>query len=388
MKILLINSVFFPAIEWGGPVTATYDLARKLAENGHDVTVYTGDARDYDTNINRLERKVVEKEDFKVYYFKNWSRHFRYFFTPGMIIPLLKHAKEFDIIHVNSYRQFQDMMSFIILSLIGKPFVLTSHGYVLPDGKGQLYKKTYDFFIGRKLLSSAKKIIAFTEKQREDYQKMGVNRNNIKIIPNTIDIEKLPTKGNLKKFLNLPDTVKIVMYLGRIDEDKGIRVLIEAFTKIKMENVHLVIAGKDFGFEEESKKLLKKILIENRVHFTGLLDKERKLQAFVDADIVVYPSLHEAGISMVILEAAAAARPLIISDAIGFAKEAIEYHAAITCPPNNIEKLYEEIQRLLVNSEEAEKMGLRAQQVIKEKFSWNSALQQHIEVYNEVIKNN
>src|SRR5574341_1608676 len=136
MKILLINSVFYPAIGWGGPVTATYDLARKLAENGHDVTVYTGDALKYDVNMN-IEKKVVMKEDFKIYYFKNWSRHFRYFFTPGMIIPLLKHAKEFDIINVNSYRQFQDMISFIILSLIGKPFVLTSHGYVLPDGKGQ-----------------------------------------------------------------------------------------------------------------------------------------------------------------------------------------------------------------------------------------------------------
>lgn len=387
MKILLINSVFYPAIGWGGPVTATYDLARKLAQNGHDVIVYAGDALDYDTNMN-IERMVVMKEGFKIYYFKNRSRHLRYFFTPGMIISLLKHAKEFDVIHVNSYRQFQDMISFIILSLIGKPFVLTSHGYVLPDGKGQLYKKAYDFFIGKKLLSSAKKIIAFTERQCEDYQKMGVNKRNIRIIPNTMDIEKLPTKGGLKRSLNLPESVKIVMYFGRIESGKGIRVLLEAFAKIKMEDVHLVIAGPDFGFLEESKKIVKKILIESRVHFTGLLNKERKLQAFVDADMVVYPSLYEAGISLVILEAAAAARPLIISDTIGFAKEAIEYHAAVACPPNNIEKLYEEIQRLLVNSEEAEKMGLRAQQVIKEKFSWDSAVQQHIEVYNEVIKNN
>jgi len=156
MKILLINSVFYPAIGWGGPITVTYDLARKLAENGHDVVVYTSDALDYDTNMN-TDRKVMMPEGFEIRYFKNRSRHLRYFFTPGMILSIFKNANKFDIIHISSYRQFQDMISFFVLYFLKKSYILTAHGSVLPDGRGQVYKKMYDFFYREKITFQCKK---------------------------------------------------------------------------------------------------------------------------------------------------------------------------------------------------------------------------------------
>jgi glycosyltransferase involved in cell wall biosynthesis len=304
-----------------------------------------------------------------------------------MIMPILKHAKDFDIIHVHSYRQFQDVISFIILSLLSKRYILTSHGYVLPDGKAKFYKKIVDFIIGKKILFHAFRIIAFDEKQSHDYQEMGVKKENIRIIPNSINIENLPEKGEFKKLLNLPHDTKIVLYMGRIEKDKGISVLINAFSKIKTENLHLVVAGPDFGLLDESIELSKKLQIMDRIHFPGLLNNEEKWKAFVDANVVVYPSFHEAGIPMVILEAAASARPLVISDSIGFAKEASEYNAGLICPPKDSDKLAEKIQMLLDDLVEAEKMGLHAQQIIKKKFSLDVAIQQHLEVYNETIKN-
>jgi glycosyltransferase involved in cell wall biosynthesis len=386
MKILLVNSIFYPAINWGGPITATYDLARKLAEDGQEVMVYTSDALDYNINM-KIERKIRMAEGFEIRYFKNRSRHLKYFFTPGMIISILKNANNFDIIHINSYRQFQDMISFFVLSFLKKPYVITAHGSVRVDGEGKLYKKTYDFFIGKKLLANAKKIIAFRKEQAEDYEKLNVKKDHIKIIPNTIDIEKLPEKGTLRKLLNLSDFEKIILYLGRIDEKKGIGVLIEAFAKIKIENSHLIIAGPDFNFKEKAENMIREFGIEDRVHFVGLLDKKRKYEAFADADIVVYPSLYEAGISMVILEAASVGKPLIISDSIGFSDEAKKFNAALTCKPNNKEDLQEKIEIMLNNLNEAKLMGLRAQKVVKERFSWEFGLKEHISIYKNILKN-
>lgn len=387
MKILLINSIFYPAIKWGGPITATYDLARKLAEGGHNVTVYSSDALDYNTNMN-IDRKIIMPEGFEIKYFKNRSRHFRYFFTPGMIISILKNANKFDIIHINSYRQFQDMISYFILSLLKKSYILTAHGSVLPEGKGQSYKKIYDFLIGKKLLSNAKKIIAFRTEQARDYEKLGVEKNKIQIIPNTIDIEKLPKKGSLRNSLNISNFEKIIMYLGRIDEKKGVGVLIEAFAKIETDNIHLVIAGPDFDFKVSAQKMVNDLGIDKRVHFTGLLDKKKKFEAFADADIVVCPSFYEAGISMVILEAASVAKPLIISNSIGFSEEAKEFNAALTCMPNNVQDLQNMIENLLDDQKSAEEMGLRAQEIIKKKFSWESSLKEHLDVYRKTLKIN
>ena len=387
MKILLVNSIFYPAINWGGPITATYDLARKLAEDGQEVMVYTSDALDYNTNMN-IERRVVMPEGFEIRYFKNRSKHFRYFFTPGMILSILKNANKFDIIHINSYRQFQDMISYFILSLLKKSYIITAHGSVLVDGKGQLYKKIYDLFIGGKLLHNAKKIIAFRTEQANDYEKLGVKKNQIQIIPNTIDIQKLPKKGSLRNSLNISSIEKIIMYLGRIDEKKGVGVLIEAFAKIKTDNINLVIAGPDFDFKENAQKMINDLGIDKRVYFTGLLDKKKKFEAFADADIVVCPSFYEAGISMVILEAASVAKPLIISNSIGFSKEAKEFNAALTCIPNNVQDLQNKIEDLLDDQKSAEEMGLRAQEVIKKKFSWESSLKEHLDIYKQALKIN
>jgi glycosyltransferase involved in cell wall biosynthesis len=384
MKILLINSIFYPAVGWGGPITATYDLARKLAAKGNEVTVFTGNAKDYNSNLE-IKNKI-KIEGFEIQYFTNWSRGIRYFFTPGIIPALLKNISKYDIVHINSYRQFQDMVSFIVLSIIKKPFVLTSHGYVLPEGVGKRYKKMYDFFIGKKILRKSKKIIAFHEKNLKEYQKMGVDAKNIEIIPNTIDIEKIPEKGNLRKKLGLKNNEKILLYLGRINEDKGIGYLIEAFSKIKQEKLHLVLAGPDFDFMDKAKKMIEDLKLEKRTHFLGLVEKKEKFEAFADADFTVYPSLHEAGISMVVLESAAAAKPIIISDSIGFSEEVKSDNAGIAIPVKDIEQFSNAIEWMYLNETEAMEMGKRAQEIVKKKFSWENAVQQHLKVYREAIQ--
>jgi len=134
--------------------------------------------------------------------------------------------------------------------------------------------------------------------------------------------------------------------------------------------------------------MIREFGIEDRVHFVGLLDKKRKYEAFADADIVVCPSLYEAGISAVILEAASIAKPLIISDHIGFSEEAKEFNAALTCKPNDKQELQKKIEILLNDQKSAEAMGLRAKEVIKNKFSWEYSLKEHIDVYKNVLKKN
>ena len=44
MRICLVSSSFYPATFYGGPISATWDLSKKLAENGHEIYVSTTNA--------------------------------------------------------------------------------------------------------------------------------------------------------------------------------------------------------------------------------------------------------------------------------------------------------------------------------------------------------
>ena len=57
MKICLISSSFYPATFYGGPISATWDLSKKLAEKGNEIFVST-------TNANGKSKLIVESNKY------------------------------------------------------------------------------------------------------------------------------------------------------------------------------------------------------------------------------------------------------------------------------------------------------------------------------------
>ncbi|MEM2240474.1 MAG: hypothetical protein QXL27_09300 [Candidatus Bathyarchaeia archaeon] len=73
MRILLVIPYFYPAEAFGGPVKVVFDVGKELVKRGHDVVVFTSDARDLE---NRLGVESDEVEEISVYYFRNLSMFF------------------------------------------------------------------------------------------------------------------------------------------------------------------------------------------------------------------------------------------------------------------------------------------------------------------------
>jgi glycosyltransferase involved in cell wall biosynthesis len=131
----------------------------------------------------------------------------------------------------------------------------------------------------------------------------------------------LPTKGSFKKKYGIGINEKIVLYLGRIHQLKGIDILVKAFANIadKLHNVRLVIVGPDDGYLGEIRALVKTLRITSKVLIIGPLFCEEKLEAYVDADVYVLPSRYEI-FGMSILEAVACGTPLILTETCGIAE--------------------------------------------------------------------
>jgi len=153
MKILQVTPYFPPAYAFGGPVKIAYQISRELIKRGHEVVVYTTDAKDFDSRLETDSSNTIE--GMKVHRFRNLSftliKKFKLFITPQLALFARKEVKKFDIIHLYEYRTFQNVVIHHYAEKYDVPYVLQANGSIPRIGKNEL-KWIYDAFFGYRLL--------------------------------------------------------------------------------------------------------------------------------------------------------------------------------------------------------------------------------------------
>lgn len=319
MRILFVIPYFYPAEAFGGPVKAAFDVGKELVKRGHEVVVFTSDAKDLKT---RLGVENAEVGGMDVYYFRNLSmfpvKWSKLFVTPRLFGKMNSEIRSFDIVHAHEYTTYQNIIVHKLAKKYGIPYVLQTHGSLPKIGR-QARKWLYDVLFGSNLLKDAAKVSALNLLEAEQYRRAGVPDEKIAVIPNGIDLSEyadLPPKGSFRKKHNIDE--KIVLYLGRIHRIKGVDILVRAFANVvdKLDDVKLVIVGPDDGYLGELEALIKSLKIEDKVLISGPLYGRDKLEAYVDADVYVLPSRYET-FPMSILEAVACGTPIILTENCG-----------------------------------------------------------------------
>jgi glycosyltransferase involved in cell wall biosynthesis len=315
VRILLVIPYFYPEWTYGGPVRIAYDVARELIKRGHGVTVYTSSQNN---GCSRTDSRVKELDGIRIHYFRNASaitvREMKLFITPEMIPVVRSGLQSFDIIHIHEYRTFQNIAVHHYARKYSIPYVLQAHGSLPRIMAKQRLKWIYDVFFGYRLLRDASKVVALSQAEAEQYKRMGVLLKRIEVIPNGIDLSEygdLPPNGSFKKKFGIGADEKIVLYVGRIHESKGLYLLAQAFKTVSeiVSNVRLVIVGPDDGYAAAFSRLLSGLGIEEKVLFTGFVEKRDKLAAFVDSDIFVTPRF--SGFPVTFLEACLVGCPIV-----------------------------------------------------------------------------
>lgn len=323
MKILQVSNFFKPSWETGGVTKVNYELSRNLVLRGHDVTVYTTDG--YSSRLDIEKNKPVDVDGIRVYYFSNLFRilvkKLKLTNPYYLLFVLRKEIKKFDIIHIHEHRTLPAALIRHYAKKEGVPYIVQSHGSVLPFFQKSRLKKLFDLLFGYKILNDASKLVALTETEANQYLQMGVDESKICIVPNGINTEEfndLPNKGEFRKKYSIGDDEKIILYLGRIDKIKGIDLLIDAFSDLVNESIDakLVIVGPSSDYLPLLKEQITNLGIGDKILFTGPLYGRDKIKAYVDSDVYVLPSRYET-FPNTVLEAAACGTPVIITDRCG-----------------------------------------------------------------------
>ena len=165
----------------------------------------------------------------------------------------------------------------------------------------------------------------------------------------------------------------IVLFVGELNERKGVRFLLRAFTKLKSEreNTTLVIIGDG----ELKSKLIQLVSNESLTHiiFTGWISEEEKIKYYAIADLFVLPTLSDVW-GLVVNEAMACGLPIVTTTAAGCASDMIvEGENGFIVEPQNVDALHEAMRRI-VYDELREKMGEKSYEILITRFSLDNAV--------------
>ncbi|MGD0254550.1 MAG: glycosyltransferase family 4 protein [Acidimicrobiales bacterium] len=161
------------------------------------------------------------------------------------------------------------------------------------------------------------RFVAVSEYMRDRWVEAGVDPGRIVVVPNGVDLAAYPLGGEeeLKRSrheLGLPDEAFVVLYCGRIDMEKGVEVLLDAWWRmgISPDNARLVLAGSPVLQPAEYLDNLRAQAPPGCHWFAAQRDVVTLMHA---ADLVVLPSIVDEAAGRVVLEAMATGRPVIAS---------------------------------------------------------------------------
>ena len=116
---------------------------------------------------------------------------------------------------------------------------------------------------------------------------------------------------------NINQVENSLLYVGRIDERKGVDFLIKSMTLVKLQNpkVKLFIGGRGKKLFE-LRKYVKKYNLQNNIKFIGFIPDTKLNKCYNKVKCVVVPSIFE-GFGLTVIEAMAAGAPVIGTDVDG-----------------------------------------------------------------------
>jgi glycosyltransferase involved in cell wall biosynthesis len=234
----------------------------------------------------------------------------------------IKKAKQEDkklILHIHEYHNLHGLA---LAWLFRKEKMIAQHhggSYPLKHLKQtKKYRWFFPFFVlGQKLeelvLKNIKSFFALSQDEIDYLKKIAPN-SKIKFQTMGIEEEYFETlnKDEARKKLKLPTDKKIIIYIGRINEEKGISYLLEAMKSMK--DVELKIIGYLQKVEKFKQYAVNNSL--NNVEFLGGVFGERKMLYLSAVDALILPSSKE-GAPVVIMEALARNTPVVVTNVGG-----------------------------------------------------------------------
>jgi glycosyltransferase involved in cell wall biosynthesis len=184
-----------------------------------------------------------------------------------------------------------------------------------------------------------------------------------------------------------------ILYVGRVEERKGVHVLIDAFEQVisqQRPRTRLRIVGPHSYWDEQPspyyRALADRCAANPRIELRGATYDDRELAAlYRNAAVSVVPSVFPEALGLTSLEAQASGVPVVVSDAGGLPETVDAGKSGLVFANRNAGQLAEAVLSILGNDQRRREMAAAARQWVMRTFSWDVIATQLEQTYTEAL---
>ena len=386
MRIGIFTDTYPPYIN--GVSTSIQMLERALRKKGHQVFIVTVNPENmtykYEKNIIRIPGIPTGIYDYRL--------------TGIYPVRAIKTIKKWNLDVIHSHTEFGiGTFARIIAKQLNIPLVHTYHtmyeDYVHYITKGYFNdtsKKIVEYLTKFYCDKTAKELIVPTKKAYKLFKEKYKVDKNVHIIPTGIETERFHRENidskklqKIKNDLNIKNDDFIILYVGRLAEEKDVEFLIENqeyFTK-KNKKVKLLIVGSGPDYDKYVKMGEK---LKDNIIFTGKVPYENIPYYYNIGTIFVTASTTETQ-GLTLIEAMSTSMPVVCIDDESFKNTVIDGLNGFTF--KNKKEYRKEIDELINNNNLVKKLGTQAK-ISTSEYSSKYYAERVLDVYKKTIEEN
>ena len=400
---VLVLATTFPRWKNGSEPAFVYNLSKRLAAKGFNITVLAPGAPH--------ALSYEEMDGLKVYRFSYfYPKKLQKVCYDGGALPNLKSSRlarmelpffllfqflhigwiikkgNIDMIHCH-WIVPQGFFCSIFQRIFKIPLILTAHAGDVFSLNNPIFKRIGKFTISQSLFC-----IANSNATQKAMLAISNGTSPVKIIPMGVDLDVFNGQchgQNIKKKYNINGP--ILLAVGRFAEKKGFKYLIEAMPLIlrKCNETKLLIIG--FGpLEKSLKDLVAKLNIGGSVIFPEKMSSSELAVYYASSDIFVGPSIVDdsgdtEGLGIVFLEALASNTAVVASRVGGITDFIIDYETGLLANEKDPEDLARKIMKLITDKNLRMKIANKGKKYVENNFSWEIITEQYFSIYKQIL---
>lgn len=285
------------------------------------------------------------------------------FLNPGVIYQLW--LQKPDVIICGGWHHYTYWLALAYARITKTRFLIWSESTLKDERASSQIKDK----LKRWIVNQASGYIVPGKAQKDYLTYFGASQEKIWIACNAVDTiftlsaeSKSEQQQVWKQKLNLGGCV--ILFVGRLIDEKGIPELLQAFTLLSQDNVTLAIVGSGASLEKYQNYCQQKKL-ENII-FTGFKSEDELVKYYAAADIFVFPTRSDPW-GLVLNEAMAAGLPIVCSTAAGAADDLIKQEInGLIVPSCDVTSLAKALQRLIIDENLRKQMGIQSRVIIND----------------------
>jgi glycosyltransferase involved in cell wall biosynthesis len=341
MRILIATSSNY--IAFHGQAIFTINLAEGLEHNGHVVMVVAGSERghSYREQINGVRLEAIRALSLRIIHPDSYLPLF-----PSFLAGRILDAFRPNIVHIQDHYPLSRAMVFAARQR-GVKLVGTNH--FMPDNLADYVplisrvKPFYNWVLWhwmREVYDRLDAVVGPSRTAAEMLKKVGL-KPPVSSISCGVDMNLFHHDPSVDRVVwrascGIDPTHKVFFFVGRVDREKRLDVIIRALHLLDRKDIHFVIAGNGAA-KTDLIALVKGLGLEEKVRFTGFIPNNDLPSVLNSIDIFTMPSEAEL-LSIASLQAMACARPMLVADAVALPELVTANENGLLFRPNDVDE--------------------------------------------------